>query len=152
MIKAAKYAISDSKLRPLEDGDLSCETKPHREGHFILNAKKYDRPGLWKWENGQRQPLQLDEAKDLFRSGCYVVAHCSLFAYRTKQGVTGLSAGLEHIIFVRSGDPIGGGGISADKAFAELQIDESELEGTEVSEGVASVAQTEPVYDLDALL
>lgn len=112
-IKAAeKIAIENGKAKvfggktanlktPLRDGD---EERPDDEtyaGHYFINVKCKQKPGL---VDKDLQPI-LDQA-DLY-SGCYVRASINLFAFN-KNGNKGVGAGLNNIQKLAEGEPLGG--------------------------------------------
>jgi len=114
-IKAAcKQAISEKfgdkvprNLRnPLRDGDTESKQDgspmgPAYEGKFFMNIKSTKRPGIVDTKGRDVQDGQI-------KSGDYVRASLNAFAY-SNAGNNGVSLGLNNLLFVESGESLGGG-------------------------------------------
>lgn len=82
-----------------EEDDL--EEYPEREGHFRMNVSADTKPGV---VDRSVQPI-LDSTE--VYSGCYAKASINAFPYNTK-GKKGVSFGLNHLMKVADGEPLGG--------------------------------------------
>ena len=106
---------------PLRDGDAENEKKgdearPEVGGSYFINAssKAGNPPGLVDLK------LQKILDRDTIYSGCYVRANLGFFLYNTT-GNKGIGCGLNHIQFVKDGEPLGGKG-TAESAFGDGYI------------------------------
>lgn len=94
-----------------QDGD----TKPYDgyEGMMALSAKNGKRPLVI-----DRDRTTLTEADGKPYAGCYVNATVEFFAYENSGN--GISASLMGVQFYKDGDAFGGGGVSSEDDFDEL--------------------------------
>ena len=81
------------------------------EGSFYMNAKTDRRPTVVD-TNGQ-QILDPDE----IYGGCFIAISLTFFPYNNR--AEGVSAQINHIMKLKDGDRIGGGGISVEEAFKD---------------------------------
>lgn len=102
-----------AKLKePLRDGD---EDRPEDEAYansFFLNANASTKPGI---VDKDVQPI-LDQNE--VYSGCYAKVSVTFFAFDQK-GNKGIGCGLNHIMKVKDGEPLGGRN-TAESDFAEI--------------------------------
>ena len=107
------------KMNPLHDGDEDRADRPEYEGMYYLNAKSKTKPGVRILENGSL-PEPLDESE--FYSGCWGAATVSFYPFNHPAGGKGVGVGLGNVIKTRDDERLSGG-VSADKAFADLAED-----------------------------
>ena len=93
--------------------------RPEYEGMYYLNAKSKTKPGVRILENGSL-PEPLDESE--FYSGCWGAATVSFYPFNHPAGGKGVGVGLGNVIKTRDDERLSGG-VSADKAFADLAED-----------------------------
>lgn len=126
-VEAAKQAGLHSKFGgkmpakmklPLRDGDEEYPDDETYKGHYFVNANCTQRPGLM-YKNGQ----PIIDSTDLY-SGCYGHASVNFYAFNT-QGNKGIACGLNHLMKVKDGDPLGGRSRMEDD-FAGLIEDDAE--------------------------
>jgi hypothetical protein len=113
-----KAKIGNSKSTTLRDGDeeADLENNPELAGMMYVNISSKQRPGIVD----QTRQKVIDET--MVYSGCYVNVSMKAFAYNAK-GNKGVSFGLNHIQFVRDGEPLGG------MTRAEDDFEDVETEG-----------------------
>jgi hypothetical protein len=127
---AEKIAIENGKAKvfnnkianlktPLRDGDAEKEGDETYAGHYFINVKCKQKPGL---VDKDMQPI-LDPA-DLY-SGCFVRASINLFAFN-KNGNKGIGAGLNNIQKLGEGEPLGGR-TRAEDDFEAVQEEDDDL-------------------------
>jgi hypothetical protein len=115
---AAKSALTEKfgdkippKARnPLRDGDTELKQDgspmgPAYAGCYFMNVKGKDRPGIISFD---RREL----ADGAIKSGDYVRVSLNSFAY-SQAGNTGVSFGLNNVMFMEAGESLGGGRTSA---------------------------------------
>lgn len=115
---AAKEALKDkfgdkipkNVRNPLRDGDTETnqDGSPKGavyEGMYFINVKSNKRPGIVDTKGH-------DVADGVIKSGDYIRASLGPFAY-SNAGNNGVSFGLNNILFVEEGEPLGGGRSSA---------------------------------------
>lgn len=116
---------------PLKDGDVD---KPDDEAYancYYLNASCKTKPGVTKIKgstvvNGKRK-LQIEDITDEaeFYSGCYVFASVNFFPFDA--GVNkGVACGLNNVLKVEEGEPLGGRS-SAESDFGDLDLPDEDL-------------------------
>lgn len=94
--------------------DGNTKTYDGYEGMYALSAKNSKRPLVI-----DRDRTTLSEADGKPYAGCYVNATVEFFAYENSGN--GISASLMGVQFVRDGDAFGGGGVSSEDDFDELE-------------------------------
>lgn len=126
--KAIEEACADYKSKnngklpknfkmPLRDGDEEREEDDAYAGHYFVNASSL------------RQPLVLDADKeeildkDEFYSGCYGRAVINFYFF-DKAGNKGVASGLNAVMKLKDGEPLGGGGASADDFDDDFEDDD----------------------------
>lgn len=97
-------------------------------GKKFVNAKKKEgkAPQVFKKIAGVKEQVFLDD--DIIYSGCYVAAIISVYAYTgdpSKKIKSGVTCGLEALLFVRDGERLGRPEVNVDDAFAGI---DSELD------------------------
>lgn len=123
-INAAKEAgkakfggkIPANLKQPLRDGDIDREEDEAYADSFFISANSAKQPGI---VNAKREPI-VD--KDEVYSGCYGYAVVNFYPY-VSDASKGIAAGLEHIMKSKDGEPLGGGRIDAETAFAGVEVD-----------------------------
>ena len=103
-----KVVPFDMLKQPLRDGDLERDDEAYRD-HWFLNANSTTPPGIVD-ENCKK----IFERGSVY-SGCYGRASVSFYAYNNN-GSRGIACGLNHLMLLRSGEPLGG------KASAEADF------------------------------
>lgn len=116
---------------PLKDGDAE---KPDDEAYadsYYINASCKTKPGVNKVKgyatiDGKRK-LQTEEITDEseFYSGCYVYATVNFFAFDAGAN-KGVACGLNNILKVEDGEPLGGRS-SAESDFGDLSLPEEDM-------------------------
>ena len=107
---------------PLRDGDLERPDDPAYTGCWFLNANSDKAPGI---VDVNAQPI-LDRSE--VYSGCYGRVSVTFFAFNSN-GNRGIACGLNNIMKMKDGEPLGGH-ISAETefaAFAEATTDEEDF-------------------------
>lgn len=105
---------------PLQDGDLASDKYPEFAGHWLINAKSDQQPGV---VGRDRKPII---EKDEVYSGMWGYGNVSFFAYNKIN--KGVGVALNHVMKVKDGEPFSTR-ISADAAFEGIEIDgESEFD------------------------
>lgn len=116
-----KAKVGTSKRTTLRDGDdpeeADLENNPELEGCMFMNVSSKTRPGIVD----QRREKILDET--MVYSGCYVNLSLMAFGYNTS-GNKGVSFALNHVQFVKDGEPLGGM-TRAEDDFGDVDPDEA---------------------------
>jgi hypothetical protein len=87
---------------PLRDGDAEREDEAYANSYFV-NANAKTKPGI---VDKNVKPI-LDSTE--VYSGCYVKASITFYPFDAKQGGTnGIACGLNHIMKIKDGEPLGG--------------------------------------------
>lgn len=132
-IEAQKRATFTDKKKPippqfwypLRDGDTGVDSKGEPlgdecKGNMVLNCKRgaeQSAPGMMD-ARGQKM---LDKTE--MKSGDWGAACIDIYGY--DKGTGGVAAGLQHVMKIRDGEPLGNA-ISAERAFAGVEVDEEE--------------------------
>lgn len=101
----------------LHDGDdeADLERNPEYAGHMYMALSSKQRPGVVDASlNPVMDPTQV-------YSGCYGRVSMNAFAYSGEQ--KGLSFGLDNVMFIEDGEPLGGVKTRAEDDFAEFADD-----------------------------
>lgn len=122
---------------PLRDGDVERPEDEAYEDSYFINASCKTKPGV---VNKDRQPII---EQDEVYSGCYGLASITFYPFNTS-GNKGIACGLNHIMKISDGEPLGGRN-SAESDFADVDIKSYESELKEVS---ASADEETNVDDL----
>ena len=104
---------------PLRDGDEEYPDDETYAGHYFVNANCNQKPGL-VYKNGQ----PIIDSTELY-SGCYGHASINFYAFNTN-GNKGIACGLNHLMKVKDGEPLGGRSRVEDD-FAGLIEDEEDF-------------------------
>lgn len=116
--KSAKF----SKCLRSGNEEIESEDRPvHYKDHMFFNASSKTRPGIRGADN---QPL-LDP--DLLFSGCYVHLDVNFYPFAHKDGGKGVTAGFNNIMLYKEGPRLDGR-VSADEAFADIEVEDGDLE------------------------
>ena len=97
---------------PLRDGDVE---RPEDEAYadaWFINANAMTKPGI---VDSSAQPIM---NQDEVYSGCFVRASITFYAFNTS-GNKGVACGLNHLMKVKDGEPLGGRS-TAESDFAEV--------------------------------
>ena len=100
---------------PLRDGDVERDDEAYQDAFFI-NCNNKTAPQV---VDAKCHPVD----PGIVYSGCYCKVSISFFAFAV-QGNRGIAAGLGNIQFLRDGEPLGGGHISAAYDFGEAEDDD----------------------------
>lgn len=109
-IEAAKEAGKNSKFggkipanlkSPLRDGDVDREDDENYANSYFINANCRTQPGLVN-KNGQR----IIDSTELY-SGCYGRASITFYAFNSN-GNKDIACGLNNLMKVKDGEPLGG--------------------------------------------
>lgn len=94
------------------------------KGAIIISAKTQFQPSIGKLQrvDGKVKPVSTDDY-DLFYSGAIVRAKLSIYDY-SGGGNEGVGFNLDSVLFLTHGEPLGGGGVSAEAAFEDEDFDE----------------------------
>jgi hypothetical protein len=130
-----KSQMKNNPVYPLRDGDDKGEFETWRDeyaGSYIgtLKAGKYQ-PGCLVRRLGDKA-LSKEEILNEFYAGCYCIATITAYAWE-KMGKRGVSIGLQNILKVSDGEPLGIAKASAASDFEDLLDEEPEID-TEYSE------------------
>lgn len=127
-IEAAKEAGRASKFggkipanlkEPLRDGDIDREDDEVYSNSYFINANCKTQPGL-VYKNGQR----IIDSTELY-SGCYGRASITFYAFNSN-GNKGIACGLNNLMKVKDGEPLGGRSMAEDD-FADYFEDDDDL-------------------------
>lgn len=120
--KSSKFGgkIPPNLKLPLRDGDTDRPEDDVYKGHYFINANCKNRPGLI-YQNGQ--PIM--DSTDLY-SGCYGRASVTFYPY-SANGNRGIACGLNHLMKVADGDPLGGRSRVEDDFASFIQDDDDDF-------------------------
>lgn len=101
---------------PLRDGDEERGDDPSYVGHYFINAKSNNKPGV--------VDRQLNEIIDRteFYSGCYGRASITFFPFASS-GNNGIGVGLNHVQKTQDGEPLGGVSRASDDFSSDMEDD-----------------------------
>ena len=133
-VKAIKQAIENGKKAaivskwggkepkkldlPLRDGDVDKEEDDVYAGHYYVNAKCNNRPGI---VDKNRAPI-VDE--DEIYSGVWAIVSVTFYGYDVS-GNRGIACGLNNVMKFKD-DARLGGRVSADSDFAEISFEDDD--------------------------
>lgn len=110
---------------PLRDGD---EERPDDEayaGHYFINASSKTKPGIakpiGKTPDGKTKFEEITDSTEVY-SGCYARVSINFYPFN-KNGNRGIAVGLNNIVKVQDGEPLGGRARLEDE-FAEIEFDD----------------------------
>lgn len=131
---ALPFKSGADKVREDDEGNI-VPYDGYGPGTVFFNVTTSRRPGLGvAVRDGQGARIDDTDKADMFYAGCYVMAQIHTFPY-DQDGNKGVSFGLDHLVFIRDGEPLGGGGAprSASEGVDASGIDVAELEFDEAS-------------------
>lgn len=99
------------------DGDVDRPEDEAYENAYFINANSNTRPGV---VNKKLEPI-MDQ--DEVYSGCFAAVSITFYPYDTPK--SGIAAGLNHIMKLKDGEPLGGRS-SAESDFAGIAIDDDD--------------------------
>lgn len=102
---------------PLRDGDTDRTEDEAYQDSVFLNASCQTRPGV---VDKARQPIT---DQDEFYSGCYGFVSINFYPFNTN-GNMGVAAGLNNVMKVKDGEPLGGRA-TADADFANVDMSDA---------------------------
>jgi len=103
---------------PLRDGDEDRPEDEAYENSYFINASSKTRPGI---VDANCRPIDPENQEEVY-SGCYAIASLNMFAFNAA-GNKGIAAGLNNIMKIREGEPLGGR-VAADVDFKEVDVTE----------------------------
>ncbi|MGF7049125.1 hypothetical protein J2T13_003633 [Paenibacillus sp. DS2015] len=114
---------------PLRDGD---EERPDDEAyadHYFFNASSKNKPGIAKpvGKDGQGKTKfqEITDTTEVY-SGCYAKVSVNFYQFDVK-GNRGVAAGLNNIVKIQDGDPLGGGRASIGEEFSGEDFDTDDI-------------------------
>ena len=110
-------------FKKVSDMDEDDRYDGMEEGMVILSAGSKYRPGV---VNSKREDIELEELDTYLYGGMYARAAVSAFPYDTA-GNRGVAFGIDAIQIIKEGEPLGGGKVDAQEAFADVE----DVEGAE---------------------
>lgn len=138
--KALETGINNGKIKKgtslknawttLKDGDErdDLDEAPEYAGNYYMNVNAYRKPGVVIHErdedgellyvNGKKSLVPITDESDIY-SGCYAKASISAYAFNYENTKRGITFGLENILKVRDGEPLGGAAASPDSDFGD---------------------------------
>lgn len=102
------------------DADLDTEENPEFADHYFMNVSSFQKPGILN-----KQKEKTDNPEEVY-SGVYAHVSLNFYAYNTA-GNKGISAGLNNIMVLGTGDYLGGRA-SAESDFADFEVEEEDFE------------------------
>lgn len=113
---------------PLRDGDEEADEKGEAYlGHYFFNAKSKNKPGIakpvGKDSGGKTKFQEITDTTDVY-SGCYAKVSVNFYLFDAK-GNKGIAVGLNNIVKVQDGEPLGGGRAGVDSDFADEDFDDT---------------------------
>ncbi len=127
-IKKAKEAVIEEFFKGkepkklnyiLKDGDEEDLEGEHYEGHYFMNIKSDQKPGIRDASN----TVDITDPS-AFKSGDYCRVSMRAFGYE-KKGKKGISFGLNNFQFLRQGESLGGNPRAADE-FEAVAVEDDE--------------------------
>lgn len=103
---------------PLRDGDADRPDDENYKNCYFINANSSARPGVV-----DRNKQTIIDPEEVY-SGCYVMASINFYAFNVS-GNRGVAAGLNNLMKVSEGEPLGGK-LSAERDFADVEVDDEE--------------------------
>lgn len=105
---------------PLHDGDEKEDDQYSSDfvGKMYLNPKSKQKPGMV-----DKNCAPIMDPEDLY-SGCYILAALSFYPYNVN-GKRGVGVGIDNVMKIRDGEPLGGRA-SADSDFGGVQVDDED--------------------------
>ncbi len=121
-IESGKNSKFDGKIPkklklPLRDGDEEREDEAYA-GAMFLNTTSKTKPGI---VDKNSKPIQV---QDNVYSGCYGYASVNFYAFDSN-GSKGIACGLNHIMKIKDGEPLGGRS-TAESDFEGLSFDDDD--------------------------
>ena len=113
-VKEWKGRVPANLRLPIRDGAEKPDN-PELEGKYFMNVKSAIKPQVVKIVGGKL--VEITDPAELY-SGCYAKVSIGLYGYG-RTGNNGIAAGLNNILFVEEGEPLGGSGASAMSDFAD---------------------------------
>ncbi|WP_086349917.1 DUF2815 family protein [Candidatus Enterococcus clewellii] len=119
-LKGVKPAGLKTSFR---DGDeeLNDDGEPKLPGHYFINVSSKRKPAILKVKNGVR--IETNDPEEIY-SGVYAYVSINMYPYNVS-GSKGIAGGLNNVLTLCKGDRFGGG-ISADEAFGDIEIEDEE--------------------------
>lgn len=116
-----KKEFKENPAYPMRDGDdkdLFETWRPEYEGHWVatMNAGK-NQPGCLVRRLGAKA-LNAQELEQEFYAGCYCLGSVNVYAYDNES--KGASIGLQNLLKMEDGEPLGGARMAAENDFEDL--------------------------------
>lgn len=114
--------------KPVRDGDAEREDDEAYQGHYFLNAvarkiKPQVAKPVGKTADGKTKFEAIEDETEIY-SGCYAKASITFYPYNSN-GNKGIGVGLNSVVKVQDGEPLGGVRESIENAFANEDFDVS---------------------------
>jgi hypothetical protein len=117
--------IPSNLKKPLRDGDAERPDDEAYAEHYYLNAKSKNKPGIakpiGKGADGKTKFQEITDSTEVY-SGCYVRVSLNFYPFEAK-GNRGVAVGLNNIVKVQDGEPLGGRARIEDE-FADEDFDD----------------------------
>lgn len=120
--KDTKFAgkIPANLKTPLRDGDEDREGDEAYANCMFVNASSFTRPGVIDLNRNV-----ITDKEEVY-SGCYAIVSVNFYAYNSN-GNKGIACGLNNLMKVADGEPLGGR-ISAEDDFADVEYEEEDAD------------------------
>ena len=109
---------------PLRDGDTERPDDEAYKGHYFLNAASTTKPGVGKpvgkTPDGRTKFEEITDSTEVY-SGCYARVSINFYPFNVN-GNKGIAVGLNNIVKVQDGEPLGGRARLEDE-FADIEFD-----------------------------
>lgn len=110
---------------PLRDGDVERPDDEAYVGHYFLNASSKMKPGIakpiGKDKNGKTLFEEITDSTEVY-SGCYARVSINFYPFN-RNGNRGIAVGLNNVVKVQDGEPLGGRARVEDE-FADIDFDD----------------------------
>ncbi len=111
---------------PLRDGDDERPDDEAYAGCFFFNASSKSKPGIAKPvgrdADGKTKFQEITDTTEVY-SGCYVKVSVNFYLFDQK-GNKGIAAGLNNIVKVQDGEPLGGGRANVNDEFSDEDFED----------------------------
>jgi hypothetical protein len=105
-------SVPNNIKTPLRDGDIERPGQEECAGHFFLNARSIHKPGIFD-KNGH----EILDSTEIY-SGCYGRLSLDFYAYN-KAGNKGITVGINSVMKLEDGEPLGGSRHSVNDFFKD---------------------------------
>ncbi|UUZ85635.1 DUF2815 family protein [Paenibacillus sp. P26] len=117
--------IPGSLKTPLRDGDEERPDDDAYRGHYFLNCKSKNKPGIakpvGKTPDGKTKFQEITDTTEVY-SGCYVKISLNFYPFSGES--RGVAVGLNNIVKIQDGEPLGSSRVAVDDEFADEDFDD----------------------------